>query len=146
MSDFAVIPNRIVVAIDGSDESLAAARYAIEIAKMANAELMALHVIHLPEYVSDEVSIRLKEELNARGQLALTAVRQSAQGRGVVLHERTVSTTKSVVETICGCAVSDGAGMIVLGTRGVGGVAKLMLGSVAAGVVRSAYCPVLVVR
>ena len=135
-----------MVAIDGSEESLAAARCTIEIAKMANAEVMALHVIHLPEYVSDEVNSRLKEELNARGQLALAKVRQSAQGKGVVLLERTMSTTKSVVDTICECAASEGAGMIVLGTRGVGGVAKLMLGSVAAGVVRSASCPVLVVR
>jgi universal stress protein family protein len=48
--------------------------------------------------------------------------------------------------TICELAARSGVGLIVMGTRGAGGVANLMLGNVATGVAREARCPVLVVR
>jgi nucleotide-binding universal stress UspA family protein len=57
-----------------------------------------------------------------------------------------LTTTKSVVSTICDFAANNGVELIVMGDRGTGSVANLMLGNVATGVVREAHCPVLVVR
>ena len=47
------LPKKMLVAVDGSEESLAAARYAIELAEKTKAELSAIHVILLPEYLSE---------------------------------------------------------------------------------------------
>ena len=92
------------------------------------------------------MSNRLEKELGLRGESALTRVRQAAQGRNVLVNEKMLTTTKSVVTMICDFAASSGSGLIIMGSRGVGGVANLMLGNVAIGVVREARCPVLVVR
>ena len=140
------MPKILLVAVDGSDESVAAAQYAIELAVKMKAELSVLHVMLLPEYVTAEVSSRLESDLTSRGQLALNRVRQAAEGKNVVLSEKMLTTTKSVITTICDFAASKGAGLIIMGTKGAGGVANVMLGNVATGVVREARCPVLVVR
>jgi nucleotide-binding universal stress UspA family protein len=139
------LPSKIVVAVDGSAESLAAARYAFEFANMIKAEIVVLYVIHLPQYISAEVSARLNAELTARGQSALSEVRRAVEAKGVVASEKLLSTTRSVVDTICEFSSSERAGMIVMGTRGEG-LARTVLGSVASGVVRHAGCSVLVVR
>lgn len=146
MSSSPPISKTIIAAVDGSEESLTAAHYAIELAKLTGAGVVALHVILLPQYVPDDVQKRLKEELVARGQAALGDVQKAAQTAGVALQKVVIDTTTSVVNIICDYASKHEAGMIVVGTRGTGGVAKLMLGSVAAGITRSARCPVLVVR
>ena len=141
-----LLPKKILVGVDGSDESLAAARYAIELAGRLKAELSVLHVIMVPEYVSEEVSNRLKKELGSRGESAMMQVRQAAQGSDVILHEKILSTTKPVVATICDFASNNGSELIIMGSSGAGGVARLMLGAVAVGVAREAPCPVLLVR
>jgi nucleotide-binding universal stress UspA family protein len=141
-----LLPKKILVTVDGSEESFAAALYAIEFAEKTKAELSVLHVMLLPEYLSEEVSNRLEKELGSRGESALRRVSQAARGRGIVLTDRMLTTTKSVISTICDFAASSGTGLIIIGTKGAGGVANLMLGNVATGVVREARCPVLVVR
>ncbi len=50
------------------------------------------------------------------------------------------------VEEIVTLAEETGAGLILLGSRGVGGVGRALMGSVSESVVRHAHCPVLVVR
>ena len=140
------MPKIIVAAVDGSEESLRAAHYAITMAKLTGAGVIALHVILLPQYIPEDVQKRLKEELTARGESAFGDVQKAADAAGVEIHRTVVDTTGSVVNAICESASKNSAGMIVVGTRGTGGVAKLMLGSVAAGVTRTASCPVLVVK
>ena len=144
--DSFVLPRKMLVAIDGSDESLAAANYGIEVARKFGAEIFALNVVLVPQYVSEDVSNRLKKELTSRGETALTKVRRAAEEKSVVVHHKIQTTTKSVVTTICETATNEGAGLIIMGTGGTGGVAKLLLGSTAIGVSREASCPVLLVR
>lgn len=140
------IPKKLLVAVDGSEGSLAAARYAIELAMMMRAELYALHVVQIPEYVSADVKVRLEKELRSRGEVTLSKVRDLAVTRKLTTHERVITTSKSVVAAICQEAANRSIDLVVLGNNGGGGMAQLMLGSVAAGVVREASCPVLVVR
>ena len=140
------LPRKILVAIDGSEESLAAAEYAIDMAGRLDAELSVLHVILIPEYVSRDVSDRLSKELVSKGEAAVIRVRQAAKEKGLHPREKLLTTTKSVVTTICEFARDDDAGLIVMGASGAGGVATVMLGTVAVGVARESRCPVLLVR
>jgi nucleotide-binding universal stress UspA family protein len=72
------MPRKILVTVDGSEESFTAARYAIEFAEKVKAEVSVLHVMLLPEYLSEEVSHLLEKELGSRGESALKRVRQAA--------------------------------------------------------------------
>ena len=60
--------------------------------------------------------------------------------------EKVVKYAGSVADGITDYAKKKGVDLIVVGTRGMGGIKKLLLGSVAKGVVDSAGCSVIVVR
>lgn len=139
------LPRKFLVAVDGSEESLAAARYAVELSGRMSGELSVLHVILIPEYISEDVSARLKKDMRTKGEQAIMKVRQVANGKNIHLHEKILTTSKSVVTTICEFATSNGMELIIVGRGGAGGVAKMMLGTVAVGVAREARCPVLLV-
>jgi nucleotide-binding universal stress UspA family protein len=141
-----LLPKRILTAVDGSSESLKAARYAIELAKVTGGSVVAINIILLPQYVPDDVLKKMKQDLMSKGESTLEEARRLAGDQGVSLEGKTLETTSSVVGTICDSASRENADLIVIGTRGSGGVAKLMLGSVAGGVVKSAHCAVLVIR
>jgi nucleotide-binding universal stress UspA family protein len=87
-------------------ESFTAARYSIELARIMNAEVVALHVVQLPEYISEDVRNRLRDELTAKGETALIPVKQAAQAGGVRLSVNILSTASSVVDAICEFAES----------------------------------------
>jgi len=57
-----------------------------------------------------------------------------------------ITTPLSIVSTILQYAQKDDADLIVIGTRGITGFKKMLLGSVASGIVTYAHCPVLVIR
>jgi nucleotide-binding universal stress UspA family protein len=63
---------------------------------------------------------------------------------GVVAGEHIVE--GRVAPEIVGLAEEIGAGLIVLGSRGLGGIRRALMGSVSDSVVRHAHCPVMVVR
>jgi len=69
-----------------------------------------------------------------------------ARTRGVKIRGEVSRASKSIVEEIIDVAISEKIEMIVIGTRGLGGFKKLLLGSVSSGVVTHAQCNVLIVR
>lgn len=73
------------------------------------------------------------------------AVAQAAK-RSIKAKPELAEGVSSVVETIVDHATKDKVDLIVIGSRGLGGFKKLLLGSVSSGVVTHASCPVLVVR
>ena len=66
--------------------------------------------------------------------------------RSISVKADTPEATGSVVETIVNQAVKENVDLIIVGTRGLGGFKKLLLGSVSNGVVSHAHSPVLVIR
>ena len=137
---------RIMVAVDGSERSLRTAQRAIEYAKLINGSVVVIHVVQLPEYVSAETQKRMSQELSARAEGAFETARKFGSESGVQIESKSLETTGSVIDAICDSAVTERIDLLVVGTRSTRDVTKLMLGSVAQGVIVNAKCDVLVVR
>jgi nucleotide-binding universal stress UspA family protein len=141
---------RIIVPLDGSDFSFRAAKYAIKIAKMANAEIIFMHAVVNPPYgdprsagIMITAYIKEAEEL---AELWYVKAGNMASNAGVKFMAETILDLASAADSIVNYAESKKADLIVIGTKGRTGLKRLLLGSVASGVVTHARCPVLVTR
>ena len=138
--------SKILVAMDGSDESMNAADYAIFISKEYNAELYALHVIRADVdlfglHEASEYTTIMRSE----GRKYLNKVNLKANEKNIQIKTEIISST-NIAGGIVNYAEEENIDLIVIGTRGLSGFKKLLLGSVAANVVTYAHCPVLVVK
>ena len=139
---------RILIATGGSPWSDAAAAYAIALAAQMRAELCLLAVLNVSGvYAMPDVmasSELLMESVEQQGQdiLAHTAARTTDAG---VPH---VALLKwgNVAETILQTAAEEQCDLIVLGSRGLSGFKRLMLGSISNAVAAKAQCPILVIK
>ena len=137
---------RIVVAVDGSEVSLRAAEHAAHIAKQDGAELLALHVVPAPQF---EMQGGLAENYaNARREAKkwMKSVEDIAARNGVGFKAEIVVGAYSVVDAILGYAETVRADLIVTGTRGTTPSRRILVGSVASGLVEYSGCAVLVIR
>jgi nucleotide-binding universal stress UspA family protein len=151
--------SRILLPMDGSDSSMKAAGYAIAMARKKgdnnNAELIALHVIHseikhvYSTYYGGSVnqsSIEgIIEDAKKEAQAWFDKV-QEADENNVKLRREIIVNSKSIVGAVVDYAEHEGVDLIVIGSRGLSGFKKLLLGSVASGIVTYAHCPVLVIK
>lgn len=137
----------IVVAMDFSEHAERAFALAVELAKLSGGRLHLVHAyLELPQqllarnlWIGDDVWDRLKNE----DAVKLEAFRERAAEAGV---ETEVHQTKvQPSEAIAAHAKTLGADLIVMGTRGLSGIAHVLLGSVAERTLRVAPCPVLAV-
>ena len=141
-------PTRILLATDGSERANLAAVTAIDLAKATGSQL---HVVAVGstfpktavyrEYV-EEASDDLEQE--AQGILDEQVKKIEEAGGEVTRTHLKMDERKD--EAIVHLAEDIEAGMIVIGSRGYGGMRRALLGNVADSVVRHAHCPVLVVR
>ncbi|MEM3671061.1 MAG: universal stress protein [Thermoprotei archaeon] len=141
---------RILVAVDGSANSDRAVRVAAQIAKNNDAELSVLHVIVIPPtvYSGDVLFDVSKIEAEARrgAEEIVSKASSLAEEEGIKPKKAVVQHVDSAVRGIAEYADENAMDLIVVGTRGLGGFKRLLLGSVASGVVHYANCSVLVVR
>jgi nucleotide-binding universal stress UspA family protein len=154
--------SRILVATDGSETSMRAAEYAIAIAtekkEENNALLIAIHV--LPSqvgyaYSSDIYGLATStsiseflESIKKEAEKWFDKIKQKADdiNKKIQLKTEVVATDRSVVGAIVEYAEHENIDLIVIGTRGRSGFKKMLLGSVASGVVTYAHCPVMVIK
>jgi nucleotide-binding universal stress UspA family protein len=154
-----VVVKKILVAIDKSGYKEKAVAYAITLAKALGADVTALHVIDKSslgiagdllgyyrggkkESYEDAYENVLKEQAEKLlGEAELVGKKEGLKiDKEVLMHSR------SVPEEIIDYAKKKNMDLIVVGTKGMTGVAKFLLGSVASKVIAHAQCPVLAVR
>lgn len=137
---------RIVVGYDGSDSSARAAEWAAAEARVRGRGLVLLHAV-LPPVTTGGLGVGLPPSLDLIDQLEQQAREQLDAYAAGLTGEVDVTT---VIEVGAPSGVmleaSEEAALLVIGSRGHGGFAGLLLGSVGAQVAAHSACPVAVIR
>jgi nucleotide-binding universal stress UspA family protein len=147
---------RILVAVDGSDESRKALTYADRLARSTNAELHLLHVIpDLPPPLVDPVGVGgvaasltygdTLKQLEHDARIVMEVSRAEIDSEKTVFHTARAQRER-VADVIVNYAKEQQCNLIVMGTHGRTGLDRLLLGSVAEGVAHNATVPLLLVR
>ncbi|WP_394820516.1 universal stress protein [Pendulispora albinea] len=129
------LPTHILVPTDFSPTADEALDYAIVLAAKLGASITVVHAY--------DVAAVSGAHVRANAQSALDAALAKRQGAGVSL--KSLLKSGNPLDTIPDVAREIGAELIVMGTHGRQGIARMLLGSVAERVVRTAPCPVLTV-
>jgi nucleotide-binding universal stress UspA family protein len=138
--------SKIMVGIDGSEQSVNAADYAIAIAKRHNAELIAVNVltsdigyaysspgVESPPLTIREIILLAEDEVKKW----FDDIKEKADKNGVQFRSEIIMAKRSAVSTMLDYAAEQKIDLIVVGTRGRSGIKKMLLGSIASGLVTS---------
>jgi nucleotide-binding universal stress UspA family protein len=137
---------QVLVAVDGSDGSKRAARFARELAAALQARVTLLHVIELP------ASLPLEAYGLTRTQVYEGQLEAAGDLLGALAAEMPAGMVEQVIEsgspaeTICAQAEERSADLVILGSRGMGAVGRWLLGSVSDRVVHLCKRPVTIAR
>lgn len=146
---------KILITIDGSENSMKAAEYAVSLVKKYDAELTIMYVLYselgfaysnllgvtTPKAIEDVLDTQKKDV-----QKWFDEIRSKLANTKIPVTDKIIVSVSSIVGEIVGFADKEKMDLIILGTRGRTGFKKLLLGSVAEGVVNHSSCPVMVVR
>jgi nucleotide-binding universal stress UspA family protein len=139
----------VLHATDFSEGAQAAEARAVALARALGAELVILHVAVEGMLYGETAFGRaeLERVYEAQREWATRTVEERvAAARTAGIAARGLVRTGVPAEVIVRTAETEQAAMIVMGTHGRGGLQRLMLGSIADRVLRTATCPVLTVR
>lgn len=158
MSDYKTVFSKIMVAIDGSEQSFKAAEYAIDIAinqQKKNIQLLAVTVVELvklnlstfiaaPTYGLEDLQERREEARNWINKIEkITKDRdKNFELKSKILENPTLKISSLLLDF----AETENVDLIIVGSRGRHGFKRLLLGSTASDIITYAHCPVLVVK
>lgn len=142
---------KILVSVDGSENSQRALVYAGYLAELCNAPVGVLHVVNL------SADVATLGEAGTGGYVpdsVLTGIREIGQGvvdQALKQLPHTVSASGFLeiglpTSTIVAFCVDNKYDLIVMGSRGLGAIKQLVLGSISSYVLHHAPCPVMVVK
>ena len=151
---------KILVPVDGSKYAQDAVEYAVKIAKLTRAKIIALHVMHLPTYayaysggqgvspvaIPTPLPVEVSENEKVAAKKIVDDIAKMVEEAGVAVETKIVERHPSVPDAIIQFASEADVDLIVMGTKGKTGIKRFLLGSVTESVVHHAHCPVLVVR
>ena len=154
-----IFPTKVLVATDGSREAQLAAQTAADLSQKTNSELHVVHVFGIapvgpPVYPQATTlqSVEFEAESDQRQRITEQRARELLDAEVEKLRSEGATLAGEhliegwVASGIVGLAEELGAGLIVMGSRGLGGIRRALMGSVSDSVVRHAHCPVMVVR
>jgi len=143
---------KILVAFDGSEDSVKAARLACSLAKKYGSKVTVAHVYSFAVFAYGGATPMpvpdiqpLEEAAKAKGMSILNRGLAIARECGADAEGELIE-APSIVQALVEYAAKEGVDLIVAGTRGMTGFKKLIMGSVSNGIAGHAECPVLVVR
>ena len=150
-SEHARPPGKILVAIDGSEEASAAAEAATQIAKATGSEAHLVYAMQEERY-RPHLGPEMWEGWEEGFEHAKRSARSWVEEEGGRMRSEGVKTAEPHLllgrpdAAIVWLAEEIGAGLVVVGSRGLGGMKRTLIGSVSDSVARHAHCPVMVVR
>lgn len=140
----------ILIAVDGSDQSMRAVDAAVSLAAKYDSVLTALYVIYIPFgerlYPRSVWYKEFIEDIHKETSGWFAEIQKRGKENGVEIELKMSETAESVPAEIARYAKENKTELIVVGSRGRSELEKLFLGSVATGVLTYVTCPVLVVR
>jgi nucleotide-binding universal stress UspA family protein len=138
-----VFPTKILLAIDGSEDARRATEAAIDLANRSGSEL---HVVHVWHDVPGFAHAFVKRELKRQGQEILDEqvrkIKEEYGGKVTRAHLRGGRTSDEIIKL----SEELGVGLLIVGSRGLGTVKRILIGSHSEEIVHHAHVPVLVVR
>lgn len=147
-----VFPTRILLATDGSEDAELATETAADLANSTKSELHVVTVVRNPDpaYMA-EASLSLNYEqlvgsMQQDAQAILDKQVKKIEEAGGKVKQTHIKVGESRDQEIVRLSEEEDIGLIVIGSRGLGGMRRALLGSVSDSVVRNAHCPVMVVR
>ena len=145
-----VFPTKILLATDGSQDAELANSTAVDLANATNSELHVVTVARNPDPAyRTEVSLNYEQVLEAirnDARQTLDGEVKKIEEAGGKVKEAHLRLGETRDQEIVNLSQEIGAGLIVMGSRGLGGMRRALMGSVSDSVVRHAHCPVMIVR
>ncbi|ATW23635.1 universal stress protein [Candidatus Formimonas warabiya] len=141
---------KILVAIDGSEQSLKAVDSALELAQKVDSEIMFLEVVPpIPAFGTYKKA--LEHTIHERDEKMIAEARETIANSAKKFDELHIPYKSKVVigdpaEQICLIAEEEHISLIIMGTLGKTGITRFLMGSVSSKVVAHAHCSVLLTR
>lgn len=145
-----VFPTKILLATDGSDDAELANTTAVDLANSTDSELHVVTVARNPDPAyRTEVSLnydQVMESLKRDARETLDKEVKKIEQAGGTVKEAHLRIGETRDQEIVRLGEELDIGLIVMGSRGLGGMRRALMGSVSDSVVRNAHCPVMIVR
>ena len=136
---------KILLPVDGSEHSMNASRYAVDLAKQMKAEIVLIHCYSsFPTMMEGKVFEGVIDELKATANKVLDPYRELLKGSAVPFTDEIIE--GPTAEAINLLAKNEKCDIVIMGSRGCGDIKGLLLGSVTHRVLQTSPCPVLIIR
>ena len=138
----------ILVPYDSSEPANRAFEFALELAKLYNANITIIACVSIHFHVDPVFATAELETLKLQKEEAIRSIFQlepKLKKLGIS-YKTEVLEGISITDVLVSYAESHNVDLIIMGSRGLGGFKKLLLGSVASGVSQHSKCPVLIVK
>ncbi len=135
--------SKILLATDGSSNSLRAAENALEIAKRFKAKVTLIYVAYVPGLYKGDISSELMESFVEDGKKILSDTASVFEKNDFTVDSKLIREKKP---SLALCATAKNYDLLVIGTRGLHKKQESSLGSVSSYVIQCAPCPVLLVK
>lgn len=136
---------RVLVATDGSENSMKAVERALELAEKEGAQVTIMSVAYYSREDLDEMPMNIQDKLDADARNALMKAKAVFDAKGVPV-ETVLQAGFVPANNIIRQAEEGKYDKIILGSTGISGFKRILMGSTAGKVVANAPCSVLVIR